>query len=278
MQGKIVSASLDWITYVTTEKSSTESLMAIADDVARKVEGTSLPYEYWAGLGYKGQQLGPVKFGVRKDGGGIMIISGSHASKGLILAELAAGHPTRVDLEVTFHVKQSDVRVAARHYEQLLKLHEGRKRVPALKLIMSSTGHTLYVGKRTAPVMLRLYDKTYTYEPGKLGSYWRYEVEFKKQAARDIMARIVTSEDIGVMAASSVLSEYRKRSIRPSFSAKSEVDAIEVRATVSTMDAKIAWLEKCVAPVVVQLSLGGYNEQVIKALKLRSIMSEIGRN
>ena len=278
MQGRVVSASMDWITYVTTSRNSTESLMTIADEVARKVEGTNLPYEYWAGLGYKGQQLGPVKFGVRKHGEGILIISGSHASRGLILAELAIGKPTRIDLEVTFHVKHCDIKVAARHYDELLRNHEGKTRVPALKLIMSKTGDTLYVGKRTAPIMLRLYDKTHTYEPGQLGNYWRYEVEFKKTAATDILERIKTVEDIGVCAASSVLAEYLKRGIKPSFSSKTTVDAIEVKATVSTMEAKVQWLEKCVAPVVVQLSLGGYDDQIVEALKLRSIMNNIRKN
>ncbi len=275
MTGKVDSAGLDWITYVTTEKGETKKLLMAAATAARELENSEMPFQHWKGLGYEGSKLGPYKWGDRKDGSGIMIISGSSATDGLILYELDIGHPTRVDLQVTFHLDTPNTRIAQKAYDQLSAMKASGKRTGYLKLIRSGTGDTVYVGRRSNNIMLRLYDKTHTYNPGYLGQYWRYEVEYKGVAAKQIFPRIAESKDIAICSIANVFAEYNKRKVLVPFSTETNITAIEVAATISTAETKLKWLEKCVAPVVVQLSLAGYDENVISALKLRGIMNDL---
>jgi len=272
---EVHSVGMDWITYVTTERRHTKDLMLFASSSAKGQEQSNVSSEYWKGLGYAGSKLGSFRWGERNGHEGIMIISGGSAIAGLAFAALGIGRPTRVDLQVTIRCTPPNHSVATRVYSDLENINKSRQRKRYIKLISSSTGDTVYVGKRTSKVMLRLYDKTHSVMQGQTGLYWRYEVEYKSRAAVKVLESLTTANDLMALCLSQVFAEYVKRDVQPRFSTRSVVDAIEVGMEVSTKDSKLRWLEKCVAPVVTQLCIAGYEEQVLHSLKLRDVITVI---
>lgn len=269
---KIVDGGLDWVTFTTVDGESTVKAIkhasALADSLARdNVEKTT-----WKGLGYTGYKTEHVRYGIRGQQEGIIIVSGPYSSKLLSEQWFESGRATRVDTQVTVLLDKPQPRVGYKLYRDLEGLNKTRKRQRPIKLIKSPTGDTLYVGKRTSGVMLRFYDKSLDYGESELGTIWRFEVEYKQAHARKACKRILDANDLLGCCAGLTLAEFQKRDVEPGFSPETFISAIEVGATVTTVDNKLKWLTKCVAPVVVQLVIAGYEEEVVSALKLRGLV------
>lgn len=102
------------------------------------------------------------------------------------------GYLTRLDVTI-------DVLDPAFDLEGLyLMVQAGRCDTKAknVSFIRSSTGQTLYVGKRSSDRMLRIYDKGG--EQGEQqGEHWRIEAELKGVAAQSVGVRLVVNSDEG---------------------------------------------------------------------------------
>lgn len=272
----VVDASIDWITFVTVTEFESNDLVKWIDKQAQLNTDLEDITEPWRGLGYIGFRKGPFKWGVRGRDEAIAIISGSIAPIGLLWSEIGIGHPTRVDLQVTVQLEKPNRNVARETYaDQETQNLSGRK-PRYIKLLASPSGETVYVGRRTSNVMLRLYDKSFDYGETKSGQIWRYEVEYKGRAAGKALTQVRRSNDVVQAVSGMVFAEYVKRGVRPRFRSDNQISAIEVSAEISTLQTKIRWLEKGVSPVVAQLCNAGYEMEVLTALKLKHILTNSG--
>ena len=265
-------AEPDWLTITTVRGKGTSAFTKWASQVI-ETEAKEGKKEEWKAMGYKGWRVGEIKAGARAGEEAIAIFSGESAVKYAGRIPLGYFKVTRFDLQITLHVSPGDPTLAHREYADLGRQNELRKRPRYIKLISSPTGTTLYVGKRTSAIMLRLYDKTHHYEKGKLGMYWRYEVEYKKDAAQRAFDRWNGQQNRCSFTVNQVASEFDKRGVHPGFSKWSKIDAIEVKAKIAGDQERIEWLTKCVAPVVVQLCFNGHTEAVLHSLKLNNVLS-----
>lgn len=275
MQEKIltvVSSGPDWVTTTSTDHDTSLHLLSYGTKLLAEADEKGDLTSPWKGLGYLGRQSKNIRVGVRNGNEAIMMASGPNS---LHIAENTpsmGSKVTRFDLQVTIAVEPADPTIAAGTYDMLAIANARRLKPRYIKLIRSETGETLYVGKRTNNIMLRLYDKTDAYDTGKLGSYWRYEVEYKGNAAQKAHRKWFESGNRAAMAVSMITSEFSKRGIEPGFHKGSRMNAIAIGATASTAETKIDWLIRCVSPVVVQLCMSGYEDQVLRALNLKNFI------
>jgi hypothetical protein len=270
-EGDIVSVGTDWITVTTARGYEPAEFIkwcyqTLADNEPRTIA------KPWAQMGYKGRQKDTIKAGVRGQEEAILMATGEMAEIVGRQLPVVPFKVTRFDLQVTLSVHLSCPYLASKSYAELRTINAHRVKPRYLKFISSNTGDTLYVGKRSSAIVLRLYDKTEFYKPGEIGQYWRYEVEFKKAAAQRAYEKWANWKNKAQSTAAQVTTEFSKRGLEPGFPNEVSIRAIEVKATASNNERRMAWLKKCVAPVVVQLVYNGLKDDVLKVLRLTEIL------
>lgn len=268
---RVVSVGPDWMTLTAKGEAQCTLLMFVYSGILENDMPKDTIEEDWFFQGYRGKSAGPIKCGVRGKDEAVMIISGQSATDWLELVRHHTGNVTRLDLQITLDLGKPEPGLAHRAYKLLEEMQVCGARQRTLRYMSSPTGDTLYVGSRKSAVMLRLYDKGNDLSLAELGRYWRYEVEFKRDSAKRAWSRLIASGDSQDWTANQVIAEYRKRGLKVAVPNSRSVAVIETGARVSTAEGKLAWLQKCVAPVVVQLLNLGYEEQVLVALKLNHI-------
>lgn len=271
----VVSLGMDWLTVTQVEGKSAGGLFACASDVASMLVGDGHVQKEWSAMGYDGYAVGPLKYGERGSSEAILIISGPEAQMYGYRPEIQPDRVTRLDVQVTLRWSRPDALMAARLHRRLQESHSKKVKKPFLSLLQDQTGDTLYLGKRQSAVSLRFYDKSAKMGERELGSVWRYEVQYRSMASKMAYKRLEGQTEPNLHCLGLVAAEFEKRGIEVQFGSDTSVTAIEVGRTVTTSEGRIAWLEKCVAPVVSQLCLLGHEQAVINALSLRGIISNI---
>ena len=268
---KVHSAGLDWLTITTVSGEATDVLV----ETAREIVHTEMPADAipddWKAMGYTGQSYGPLKLGRRGIDEAILILSGHLADVVGETYTVPHDRVTRADFQVTVVLDEPNPFLAYNTKKAIENLTTARTDGKLWTYISSATGDTLSIGKRGRNRYIRFYDKSKDYTPSERGTYWRYEVELRRDTAKQAMRMMYEASDRHEFIAGQVFSSFQRRGIEPRFSIKETPSAIEVGQVVTTADAKISWLSRCVAPVVTQLIDLGYEEQVIRSLKLRGI-------
>ena len=270
-EGKVVSSGTDWLTTTEVTGAGVDDLAQIAFEIGQQFIPLNIISEPWKAQGYTGTQRAGLAFGTREPDQAMMRISGDLAIKAYPGIPIAPERVTRIDLQVTVALDAPDDRIAIKHYEILRDLTTDGQSATMYKLISSPTGDTLYLGKRTHARMLRFYDKSLDYGMQELGWVWRYEVEYKGRAAKNMAKTVSYMKDPYSDIAAVVWADYEARGFRPAYRTDRSITAMEVGTTYKTPEGQVKWLERCVSPVVTQLINLGFEDKVISALKLRSI-------
>ncbi len=264
---------IDWITVtspkydaITEDIADVESVWDPAGDMEKKV---------WNFFGYEGYSLGKFSWGYKEDAG-IMQFSGGAATEGIKHIP-ASWKCTRIDLEASVFLKEE--REMARIYFETLG-GAARTTRPILRFISSSNdgGDTLYIGSRKSEQMGRIYDKgaeRRIMSEGELGSriYWRYEVELKGEKAREAYNALwFLKGDFKPQIAAFVYDWFIERGIVPVFK-REGIDLVIESAVIEATEKdefirKLAWLVRCVTPVVQTLREQYTDYTILEALNL----------
>lgn len=273
---KVILSGVDWITYVSSQGEASRTLYTQGAKLAAEIEPHKDLWRNWQRNKFIGWQVSGVAFGWRDDNRAMVQMSGAIPFYRLEPLNAIDGKVTRVDLQVTLSLAKPDTTLAKRGYATLDDINRNRDRKRHIVYHKSTTGETLYVGKRSAPVFLRLYDKTDWIRPGHLGRYWRYEVEYKREAAQRAYTALIDRDDRDDAVVALVGTEFSKRGLPSNWADSPTIDAIATGAKISTATTKLAWLTKCVSPVVAKLCAAGYDDEVIHALHLKDLLRKTG--
>lgn len=274
----VLNAGVDWITVTSVTENDTLEMGRVRDAMVEVASDSDIIPQRWSAMGYSGSDWGQIKMGVRGENEAILILSGNICSKTVLRYEIAPERVTRLDLQVTVGLAKPAPTYVQDLYKLLPSLTEYSRYAKITSYISGAYGDTIYIGKRGRNQFLRIYDKSLDLGYKKLGSAYRYEVEYRREAAKTAMRRLNLEEAKTSYILGQVTAELEKRCIRSSFGANSSVDAIEVSAVVTTADSKLAWLSRCVTPVVIQLLNLGYEEEVLNCLKLKNIYNRSKKN
>lgn len=262
---------LDWLTVTSVSGSMTDELKELKNAIVEDHLPSDAIGDGWKGLGYSGYNYGPLKFGRRKGDEAILIISGPLADAVGETYSIPHDRVTRVDFQVTIRLDPRNPHYASAIRNRLLNLPESANSGKILTYISSNTGDTLNFGKRSKKKFLRLYDKSKDIEGAERGEIWRYEVELKKDLAQSAMAMFNASNSRHEFIAEQVFAAFDRVGAKPPYKIDGKAVAIEVAQKVTTVDGKLGWISRCVAPVVSQLMLLGYEEEVLSSLSLKGI-------
>lgn len=268
-----VSAAPDWITLTEVVGDGKSELQQkwfeiSAGEFAKKTS--------WGG--YSGYALEDrnIRCGQRNREGVIDVILTASGTHSLDVVAAFAGsmmpggiNVTRFDLQTTIELQSPNADLAKDTYNYVQSAKEagillsGRRK---LTLYQSDTGQTLYVGSRKSRGKLfRFYDKSLAY--GKpLGTMWRLEVEYKRETAGSAFRRHAEGGNVYDI----VASEFAENAGLNLVGANSVETVKVVEGPESGTKQKLAWLRKCVRPVVNRLILMGLEEDVYRALNIKA--------
>jgi hypothetical protein len=263
-------ACLDWVTLVGEDMDGETKPMK---EAVNQMENLVKEHGAWRPFkmqGFTGQTCGPLSAGFKGDSFIIRVSGFSADSIETLIPSFAVCKPTRVDYQATIKLESPDKGLASRSFSAMQKVNglQGPKRFLAF---FTSNTDTLYVGKRTSPVMLRLYDKTpdvnlVTGSNHPLGSFWRYEVEYKRQYAKVAFDTWLESKNRTELIEGTVSSEFLKRGA-PSFGSVQEYGtALKAYIAPTTTNSNLKWLKTTVRPVFQRLIESGLEREALMAL------------
>jgi len=273
------SSTIDWLTVTTTKMVSGYGWYSyFRDNAAGKVSSTN-----FFGFDCVRDEDGLVVGQRQSDGRYIAILQGSRAAEAWQTMYSKTCNVSRVDLACDVWLDESlDVvgklarKVLNPKYETIFSFRhiagkaggEGRP----------STGETLYCGSRSSDAYGRVYDKGKQTKTAEAGRWFRYEVEYKDNAARQIVevANKQDSEQLGAWVNTQVYAWFVSRGIKPVFGKLTAVKEFRVRAFIrrTTDDKKVAWLRSQVKPTVEYLFEMGLGERAIDALGLGPVLMD----
>jgi DNA relaxase NicK len=275
---KVIDFGLDWLTVTAVDESDSIQLFRLAESLSDTLYGDAVSRP-WSAMGYKGHKCGQISVGLRGEAEAILILSGAaaEASDGY-LSDILEGRVTRLDMQVTVATALEDSQYGNRLYEHLTDVARETKWGHLVTKIESPTGTTVYIGNRAGPMFIRVYDKSLDYGYPRTGSAWRYEIQYRRDHAREAARRWNDAASKRSYVFGQVMAELRRRLIDVSFRGHTLEPVIEIGTKVTTHDSRISWLTRCVAPVVTSLINAGYEEEVLHALKLKYIIERSKTN
>jgi hypothetical protein len=264
-------AGVDWLTITanTADRKKIILLRYLRLEEALKLLGETR--KTWKWRGYEGCTIGGIRWATRADSD-ILILSGQDAQSFWRTMAYLATNCSRVDLSVTARTH--------RCYPRLLHAYKAWLNVNGSALARRCTvvervdgiGMTLNVGKRSSDQFGRVYDKgAEQNSPLDIHRLWRYEVEFKDERAKKVLAQLISEkgrEEFPANICSTVHTWFDQRDVPPIFQKRGQALTLDLQATITSTSQKLAWLSKQVRPAVKNLSEQGYLEEVLVALGL----------
>lgn len=271
---KLATAETDWLTAITDSDLDSQHLRTISN----RWLGRSLKIRPWAMRGYHGQSgndlegyTGGVAYGEKlgdKDVSSILQAWGDVSIRvGNELLELHHFHVSRMDYAVTVLFSEKLPPVSAWDL--------GSNTLPSCKVVRivpeGDEGGTLYVGSRGSDKFGRIYDKGAQLGtvPPKL--YWRWEVEFKGQCARQAFSNYSECQDPGArrqLVASEVRAFFHDHEIPTPIIRDVSWDRPMIRyaTRVRCSNTTIQWLQQQVQPALRNLQGAGRLGDALDAL------------
>jgi DNA relaxase NicK len=196
---------------------------------------------------------------------------------------LPRANVTRIDLRVDAELYDPSPNLAKVYYDEIKSESLIRPlKVKTYSYVESNTGSTFYLGSRTSKIYGRVYDKSGHLTRGKdRGRVWRYEIEAKSSAAKDISVALLdtynTRPNVDGLAQIGrfVFDWFNQRNVPPVFDLSAHnVERIELSSTTRYGD-KMLWLRQQVSPSVRRLIAHGRGQEVIEALGLSSYIDSL---
>lgn len=270
----VVQSGFDWMTCTAKRGIRADALHAHASLLLEKQaeRGNKMKLVRWGG--YHGKSSGGVRFGVRHDGC-ILVLSSAAAAAHTIESIPFADNVSRIDLQVTCFDASQQAERAHMGYYSMLEAPRRRGRPPSASLRLNSGGgQTLYAGSRSSDKVGRLYDKGIEQKTAPAGTYWRFEVEYKREEALQLAVAAIERQLDDAIIAALVVDYFAQRGV-PAPACHEDIAAFidGHRATLefdglTDADRTLRWLTDCVRQSVRRLIDSGRLSDVVRALGL----------
>lgn len=268
------SAGVDWLTITCADPDMARELVHLVDYACEALAQRGYLRKPWAWKGYGGWQCAGLRYGTREDGT-ICVLSGEEARRGWGEMLRYRTNVTRIDLALTFELNVPHPDVAKICHLELVRMRRDGEslRVQHFPLVDNDVhGQTLYVGSRRSDQFGRLYDKGL--ESGSFdqpGCAWRYEVEYKRSAARQVADQLFDdynqTADVSARVASTVNDWFSSRYVPCAGDHWTKPYTVQIEARVNDIDKTLEWFSRQIRPSVRRLFASGVPvERVLDAL------------
>lgn len=262
---KLHSIGLDWITVTARSENEAFPLSLVWLDVyAYEASCGGISAEVIR-LGYAGNQINGSFFGKRDDGYLLMLSGDSAQMFGWQLLKFNC-KITRLDVQVTVELDEYDAHYASRETNNAF---ENRSAMPnrnwgKIKYLNTfGEGDTVSVGSRQSERYGRLYDKEKEQDNGSYLRCWRYEIEYKGDAAHGAANHLLLHGGGSGAMLDLVASQWSDWGFRVPVLHNDALLTIERSSHKSDTDKTLNWLAIQVAPSVRKLRMANISQERI---------------
>lgn len=276
----VVDVGVDWLTLVSNRDAEHHDLTLNAWYEAFHLQKhrTGLIEDAHL-LGYSGIKTEGFFMGTRYDGA-MARVSGTLAKEVFLSLPTAGATATRLDLQVTVKWTGTGVhpcRLAAIHAAAQNELLPSSRQRNIQETHDNDGGYTTYIGSRQSTSFSRIYHKS-AQDPDAYGKdAYRYEVQFNKDTAGNVIDALKTHQEHLESAIIAIVWDWHeRRGIIPVFKRSAERVIVEREVLPLTeLDKKLAWLYNQVRPTVGTLMEAGFREEALVALLGRTTGKEV---
>lgn len=272
-------AGIDWLTVTAKDQGLRNDLFAECERIKSILLSNGDRLKPWMFKGYTGFAVGGLRWGTRLDSD-IAMLSGVDAHQNWHAVGEWCENCSRVDLAVTVNCSQAYPGLLDTYYEYLTRPTSRHVKFSSSITKNSAGGQTLYIGSRMSRAFARVYDKGL--EAGlenEQGKLWRYEIEFKKPLARQVLsalhankylpADVHWNEEVAQSIVSTVYVWFQARNLPPLFTRRENLSiSLECEARITSDEVSLNWLTTQVQPTIQRLRQRGKLQAVKEALGL----------
>jgi hypothetical protein len=211
----IVSAGVDWITLTGKHSDSRLQLGVLARRQARVTANDGNQILPWSWSGYQGFKVRGLQWGEREDSTCVRLTSDCALNWWWDFYQWSE-KVTRVDWQVTYRFPSNPKQVVLDHAKAAKRYWGKRRDGPTLTVVSDDReGATLYLGRRSSRVYLRVYNKAAESKEQRYANCVRYEVELKDVAARLSMVQLSDGRMVQSTLISQVHRMFDERGVAP---------------------------------------------------------------
>ena len=274
---------LDWLTLSQpSEGELRRDFRAFSLDLLKRVRGVETQVSEKRVGCYRGQSVGAFSYVERGyDGHAMLIATGADA--GTLAHEIKThgikAKPTRVDLAATVKLSEPCGDFAARRKREI-RQHESEARAKQRRAVAhfeaSNADTGLTIGNRSSAIYGRIYDYSAKHEPNTDFTKWRYELEFKADAATRFWDAIAGElEPLGIYRA--VMADRLARwGISTDWLQTEERMGIVGTRPNSDTQKRLKYLEKVVVPMLSKLSEEGCDAEILELFRRYELVNQDG--
>lgn len=266
--------SIDWLTVTITTSETRNRIAERCFQLREDYLALGEQSRDWTSYGYQGYDCGDLRWG-RRGQDDLITLRGHGANQHFREFGYAATHCSRIDLAVTIRHAFHDINVASEAYNTLQEVARDLPISRNYSIITSLLGgDTLYVGKRSSQQFGRLYDKTLESASEEWANCWRWEVEFKKPLAWEVLTSLLRSSQPDEWINAQVHQWFEDRYVQPSWVVNNSYPAIAIKRKKTADEKALEWLAKTVRPTVERLIRRGKATQMLNSLGILTEVQE----
>jgi hypothetical protein len=265
-----VVSGVDWLTYVAPRGEHGERLLRLGYGIVEEQTAAGAKTQPFGGHGYRGEQTTSAAVGERDDGTYLRLSGGLACSKWGEIGS-CGGHPTRLDVQTTFQLRQSWAGCGARMFSATQAPQARRGRPPLYSFSTDTRGAWIgRAGSRSSRAYLRVYDKGQESGTAPVGTLWRIEAELKREYAEDVWRSLQRAPDAGTYCYASSAFWARRCGLDWLLPTPSEDAKLTPPEATTPPDVaeSLQWLRVQIRPTVQRLTRAGYESAVLRALGL----------
>jgi len=218
--------------------------------------------------GYQGLVCDLFYYGVKDNS---LLLGSAGAFSGVVEEKCSEFWPdvTRIDLQVTVQLPEKYDDMISQTAREQLRLSEIKKRWADVRHMESEDGSTLYVGKREAEVMLRLYDKGRDYGVDT-GFVFRFEVQYRNDKAKRIADGIARADGKEGTILKTVFNAYYDKGIRVPVSYCDKSTVLNPPEKKTSNDEYLAWARQVLGGTTRTLQGFSEGQELLRELGIQT--------
>jgi DNA relaxase NicK len=221
----------------------------------------------WGMAGYMGARAGGLEWGSKFDGV-VIRLSGDTARRWWRQFGSLSTNCSRIDLQQTVIYGESPHVTITRHFREVRRWNQKRKKERELKLWSGVRGaEAMFCGRRVSDSYLRLYHRGSKPELCQETGHLRYEVELKRLRAKHALDQLLGAESPEAIVQGTVRRMFSDVGLRLPWPKECSLTSVTLGRR-DDAQKRLRWLENAIRPAVQNLIEHGYRDEVLRALGL----------
>jgi hypothetical protein len=258
-------SGVDWLTCTQAKTPNCDLLLQRGRAIVKEENRYGNDLTHWKGFGYHGWRSGGASVGERGDTFICTLSSETADSHWRSIAHLCT-NASRIDLQSTYLLTQQHLGFFDSLHKHLESLQNQRGRKATLSRVQDNKGsNTIYIGSKHSDLLIRIYDKGIEQLSHPRETLIRIEIQLRNGIAWKYLIQLRELPDPNSTIAASIPQHLTRFKIAIPFLLDSSLEVARVEKT-SDNQKRLAYLQKCVRPLVEKLIVDGHADDILTAL------------